>query len=295
MKEYITTIQELLTGRNEDFDKSNAIRIVRHADTRGNDERTIDGVPFDGTLMDLYRFDRPKFERYQGNQKKGAFDKIDYLVVCIGETGTRARFVGVYKVGPSTDDPANPGVLCDYVLEEVKDFAPLARRIVIDWGRATVSWLQDYKRLKKPVIRIDEGFEDANGVPRFITYSDVMLSFEELNAIFKNEDEEWKNVLKAMNCIYLIQDKNNGKQYIGSTYGTGGIWGRWKIYFETGGHGGNKGLEEIISNDPNYARHFQWCILETLSIRVSDREAIHREDMWKRKLMTREPFGYNQN
>lgn len=245
--------------------------------------------------MSLYRYDRPKFERYQSNQNKGAFDKFDYLVVCIGETGTRARFVGVYKVGASTDDPLNPGVLCNYDLKEVKDFTPVARRIVIDWGRGTVKWLQDYKRHIKPVIRIDEGFEDANGVPRFITYSDVMLSFEELNAIFKNEDEEWKNVLKAMNCIYLIQDKNNGKQYIGSTSGIDGIWGRWMDYFKTGGHGGNKGLEEIISNAPNYARHFQWCILETLSIRISKPEALDREGLWKRKLMTREPFGYNQN
>lgn len=72
------------------------------------------------------------------------------------------------------------------------------------------------------------------------------------------------------------------------------LWGRWQCYFLTKGHGGNKDLEDLISKDPDYAVHFQWVILETMSIRISEDEAITRENLYKDKFLTR-TFGYNRN
>lgn len=291
----ITTIQQILAGRNDDFDKSNSIKLVRHADTRKPEERPImvNGNPFKGTLLELYRQDIEIFKEYQCRQKSGTFEKTDYLVVFVGERGTRARFIAVYKVGKAVPNPeVNGEVIID--LQEVEEFKFLSRRVVIDWGKSTVSWHQDFRNQIKPVIRIDEGFVDENGVPRFISYSDTILSFDDLKAIFTTDDEVWKNKLQAVNGIYMIVDKLNGKQYVGSTFGTKGIWGRWQCYFMTNGHGGNKDLEDLISQDPDYANHFQWIILETLSIRITEREAISRENLYKEKFVTRE-FGYNLN
>lgn len=40
----IVTIQQILTGRNEDFDKSKKVKFVRHKDNRPAAERKIRGI-----------------------------------------------------------------------------------------------------------------------------------------------------------------------------------------------------------------------------------------------------------
>ena len=49
-KDYITTIQELLKGRNEEFDKADVkrIRLIRHKDSRK--EKVIGGKVYDSSL-----------------------------------------------------------------------------------------------------------------------------------------------------------------------------------------------------------------------------------------------------
>lgn len=290
-KNVIATLQELLAGRNADFDASKSIKIVRHADSRK--DLPIEGKTYRTTLLELYRYDKDMFMRYQNEQLKGTFDKTDYIVVCVGTQNTKARFVAVYKIGEIVPSPYDSRC-CLLSLQEVDDFRFLADRVTIEWGKATVAWHQDFRKQLKPVTRIDEGFEDADGVPQFRRYEDVVLPYGELKAIFSKEAESWKNPLQSVNGIYLIQDAKTGKQYVGSTYGQEGIWGRWKCYFTTGGHGGNKDLEKLIADDPEYARHFQWCILEIMYLGVTEEYAIERENLYKRKFMTRE-FGYNNN
>lgn len=96
-KEVITTIQKLLEGRNADFDASRSIKIVRHADSRK--ELSIEGKTYRRDLLDLYRYDRDLFMKYQNEQPTNIFSKVEYIVACVGTQGTTARFVGVYKVG----------------------------------------------------------------------------------------------------------------------------------------------------------------------------------------------------
>ena len=144
-----------------------------------------------------------------------------------------------------------------------------------------------------PVIRIDRGFEE-NNIPIFTRFEDVVLDYNQLKLIFDTNNQEWKSKLESCNCIYLILDKSEGKQYVGSTYSMEGIWGRWKLYAETG-HGDNTDLEGLLKNDLAYAKkNFQWCILETLPLNIIDKHAIERESLYKRKFGTRE-FGYNNN
>jgi hypothetical protein len=93
----------------------------------------------------------------------------------------------------------------------------------------------------------------------------------------------------------LIQDTKTGKQYVGSTYGNDGIWGRWKEYAATG-HGDDDLLIQELENDALYAmKYFQWTILEILPLKISGNEAIDRESLWKKKFCTYVPLGYNKN
>lgn len=287
----IATIQEILSGRNSEFDASNAIKLVRHADNRKT--KVIMGKNYECSLLDLFRYERGVLENYQREQKKGTFDKTEFIVVFLGEKGTNSRFAAVYRIVGKQQSPYRENEWI-FDFQEVEEFKPLSCRIVIDWGKGTVSWHQDYREKTKAVIRVDDGFEDSNGVPRFVSFNDTLLSYRELRAIFENDDETWKSVLKSNNCIYMITDEKTGKQYVGSTYGQDGIWGRWMYYFNTCGHGGNKMLEDVISQDPDYARHFHWSILEILPNDILEEDAINRENLYKRKFMTRE-FGYNKN
>lgn len=293
-KNYIATLQEILKGRNEEFDKSKAIALVRHADNRK--DKQIDGVTFKESLYDLYRFDRKKFMTYQSRQLASRFEKIEYVVCCLGESGTLTRFIAVYRILGWKPSPVYDNeIILD--LEELPEFKVLSERVLFDWGKATVSWCQNFNRETniKHITRIDSGLMDEDGVIPFKSFPDTILSFSDLKNIFFKSDKNWKKPLESVNCVYLIQDRKTGKQYVGVTYGREGIWGRWKVYVDTNGHGNNIRLKELLDKDPKYAEnYFQWCILETLAINTTQEEAIDRESLYKRKFMTRE-YGYNEN
>lgn len=287
--EIIVTIQQLLKSRNADFDNSKKIKFVRHKDSRPKNERKIQGVPYEGSLYNLYRNEPDKFLQYQSEQKLKNFGDVEYIVSFIGEEGAESRFIGVYK---------NNGIIKEFEdrhifnFVEVPGFEILKERVIIDWGNNPIAWHQWYDS-EKAVIRIDRGLTE-NDVPIFTGYNDVLLDYRQLKTIFEKEIIDWKNRLDCCNCIYLIQDKKNGKQYIGSTYGKDGIWGRWKQYAETG-HGNDVQLKEKINEDSLYAeKYFQWTILEILPLQISDSVAIDRELLWKRKFCTHD-FGYNTN
>lgn len=293
-KDYIATLQELLKGRNEEFDKSKAIALVRHADNRK--DKQIDGVVFKETLYDLYRFNREKFMAYQSRQLVGRFEKYEFIVCCLGESGTQTRFIAVYRILGWKPSPVYDNeVILD--LEELPEFKILSERVLFDWGKATVTWCQNYnsERNIKYVTRIDSGLMDEDGVIPFKSFPDTILTFSELKNVINKNDKKWKSALESVNCVYLIQDRKTGKQYVGVTYGREGIWGRWKVYVDTNGHGNNIRLMALLDNDPKYAvNYFQWCILETLAINITQDEATDRESLYKRKFMTRE-HGYNEN
>ena len=292
-KNWITTIQVLLNGRNDEFDAADKkrVRLIRHKDNRK--VKIIDGKEYTNSLYDIYLNDNEVFMNYQSEQVKKRFIDVDYIVAFIGEEGVASRFVGVYRnmglikeIGDYNDE-----VLAKFDFQEVGGFELLKERVIIDW-RNPVSWLQNYIN-EMPVVRIDRGLKEDN-IPVFSRFEDVLLDYNQLSHIFETNNIEWKSKLESCNCIYLILDKSNGKQYVGSTYNKQGIWGRWAQYAATG-HGGDKDLKPLLEADPNYARkNFQWCILETLPLKILEEHAIDRESLYKRKFGTRD-FGYNNN
>ena len=291
-KDYIATIQELLKGRNEEFDKADVerIRLIRHKDSRK--EKNIGGKIYENSLYDIYLYENDAFMTYQSEQLVKKFKNVDYIVSFIGEESTSSRFVGVYKNnGILQMLPDYKGEsLARFDIQEISGFELLKERVIIDWNNP-VQWLQHYNAM--PVIRIDRGLME-NNLPVFVRYEDVMLNYTQLKTIINSNNPEWKSRLESCNCIYLILDKSNGKQYVGSTYNTKGIWGRWSEYAKTG-HGDDVELKKCIGSDPKYAeKNFQWCILETLPIKILPEQAIERESLYKRKLGTR-MYGYSKN
>lgn len=132
----IIKIGELLKLRGLDINKR--IKLVRHKDAR--QKQFINGVEVEGNPYDWYRNDKDKFIAYQSEQHRDVFKNVDYIVSFIGENGTIARFIGIYKIeGP--DNERNTNKYC-YKITEVEGFDELKERIIIDWGPSTISWHQ---------------------------------------------------------------------------------------------------------------------------------------------------------
>lgn len=107
---------------------------------------------------------------------------------------------------------------------------------------------------------------------------------------------DWKAALESVKGVYLIVDKSNGKKYVGSAYGTWGIWARWQCYVQTG-HGWNDELTKLIAEEGlDYARrNFRISLLEYRPARTDDNVIIARESFWKEAVLSRVPLGYNKN
>lgn len=296
-KDYIISIQDLLKGwnRNSDFDNVNEsrIKLVRHSSDVQPDSFIYN--KYKGSVYKLYRIDYALFKEWQSEQSDSKMKNVDYLVVFLAEEGCECRFIGVYRnYGPKR---ATGNGVSEYAIEEVEGFEGLKDKVVIDWGKGTLSWMQNWQSTKN-VRRIDQ-VNTGDDIPYFIRYEDVILSFSQLQKVV--EDKEWKSKLESLNCVYMILDKETGKQYVGVTYKDmkpgikNGILGRWTEYAKTG-HGNNKLLVALLAEKGiSYAdQNFQWTILETLPLNVTPKVAIDRESLYKKKFGTRE-HGYNEN
>lgn len=265
------TIQELLYNRG--LERNVKVKLVRHKDGRQN-------------LYDLYKNHRSEFLSYQSSQSKDVFKDVEYIVSFIGEEGIFARFIGVYQI----KDRQKFAQDCYHyeMIEVPEQYDDLKERVIIRWSNA-ISWHQWIKN-EMEVIEIKPGLH----YKQFTDYFDFILSFSELKEIVTNQYSDWKKVLSITKGVYLINDTQTGKLYVGSAYGENGIWGRWSAYVLTNGHGNNKMLKELLDSDPLHGNHFQFSILMLLPKTITADEAIKKERLFKNKLGTNS-FGLNNN
>ena len=296
-KNSIISIQELLKGRNRNADFDNAdekrIKLVRHSsDIKSNSNIYNE---YYGSVYKLYRTDYDLFQKWQSEQSDSKMRNVDYLVAFLAEESCECRFIGVYRnYGPKNSTFEG---FSEYDIQEVKGFEALKDKVVIDWGKGTLSWMQNWQSIKE-VKRIEQ-MNTGDDIPYFSRYEDVILTYPQLQKVV--EDKDWKSKLECLNCVYLILDKKTGKQYVGVTYKDmkpgikNGILGRWTEYAQTR-HGNNKLLVDLLDEKGiSYAeQNFQWTILETLPLNVTPKVAIDRETIYKKKFGTREN-GYNEN
>lgn len=263
----------------------NEFRFVRH----GNAEIQI---------LDTFKTDIDKFIAYQSFQSISKFGNSKHIAAFAPGRGTKAIFLGVWDVLKSVkpeefnDDIRSlipkysfPDGWYEHEWYDLKinnDFSDYSERLIIEWGKATVAWVQNKD---KQVVEL----KAHNSIDQFYSYDDIQLSYQDMRTIIKNTDSNyiWYTALSSVNGIYLIRDKSNGKLYIGSAYGEDGIWGRWKTYSQNG-HGGNEELK--LLNPIN----FEFSVLEIISSVVSIDEVIERENRWKDRIGTR-IFGLNKN
>ena len=139
------------------------------------------------------------------------------------------------------------------------------------------------------------------GEKAFPGYKNVTIGYKELQKKLELSDE-WRTALKSRKGVYLIADRQTGKQYVGSAYGADGILGRWATYLSSGydknevenGQYPNVEFQKIVQEKglTYIQNNFQYSILETFTDDVSDEYIIAREEYWKNALLTKQ-FGYN--
>jgi len=268
------------------FDPSCKAKLVRHQDSRFDVKKLLKNG---------------WFETYQSYQSKPVFE-CDYVVVFLGERGTQARFLGVYRVGerkPSQQVPLPPecpypGLYPDagywYELDKLSDYANLEGRVVIEWGKGALAWHQRLRN--KEVLEVRPPGEVR---PPFDDYSEFVLTHGELVALIENQEanREWRARLAAVAGVYLIVASTTGRQYVGSAHGESGIWGRWEAY-AANGHGGNAQLRTLVQGDPDYPDAFRYSVLQVLPKTQTRAEVIKWERTYKEKLGSR-AHGLNLN
>lgn len=287
LNEILKFTAPFLNGKN--------VKLVRHAD--GRKEQDFSSL----------RKNRERLLFYQKCQSQRKFDNAEYIVSFLGLESTKSLLIGIFKVNGCKEvngfNSENNQWSLEYDLEEVIDekvVNELYNRVIIDWGKSTISWCQNYEHLSSDTSILSNSKEVLEILPKgyigdFPGYNELILDMNDLRKLFdsKSANQKWETKLSSVSGIYLILDTKTGNQYIGSAYGKDGIWGRWKCYVENG-HGGNEGLKPLKENDPNYDSNFQFSILMTLPANMNKDEVIMYENKCKLKLGSR-VFGYNKN
>lgn len=264
----------------------NRIKLVRH----GNKE-----IPIRETFLN-----NPKrLEAYQSFQRPNKYGNAKAIAVFAPYYKTTALFLGLWDIRGYIDNSkftkATLSVLKRhdlperwfnnsgrYELKRNHILDDLSERLVIEWGAATVAWVQSKD---KEVVEI----KGKKSIGDFQSFNLVDLDFRDLQNLIQSPDTNltWVKALSSVNGVYLIKDQTSGKLYIGSAYGDQGIYGRWSAYAKNG-HGGN---QELMGLAP---ANFKFSILEIVSATTTADGVIECENRWKEKLGTRQ-FGLNRN
>jgi hypothetical protein len=258
----------------ERFRNTRDVKVLRHKDSR----------------QDLWKLhDEGKFDDYQNGQSWDVFGSARFVISFIAERNRYAKFVGVWEV-LSKRKKKSKGYA--YQTKSVAGFEDLRSRLIVRWGEGTRSWAQWLHRQgDKEVIEM----LPPNYVMAFPGYYKFMLSYDQLSKMVNNPDSnrEWERMLASVSGVYIILDQRSGRQYVGSAYGNGGIWARWRSYARSPS-GGNVLLKKLLAKNPDRYRQFQFSILRVLEPDVPKDEVIEQESLAKRKLGSR-AFGLNDN
>lgn len=187
----------------------------------------------------------------------------------------------------------NDGV--NYEGEELVDYMPYFGRVIVKYRKTHQTQVVYAKNIIDELV-VEQILPSIFDGVDFPGYDKVRLSYEQLSTIVHNHKKDWVAALENQKAVYLITDKNSGKQYVGSAYGENGmLLQRWSNYV-VNGHGGNKLLKEIVDDSGfDYVKqNFQYAILENYNARVDKHIILERESWWKETLGSR-AFGLNAN
>jgi len=245
-------------------------------------------------------------ETYQAYQSKPVFHKAERIISLYGlESGTRARFFGVFRNEGWNDSRKKPPVTPHpwetewrdhtkffYRLKREPGFERLEERVIVEWGPGALAWCQRFAKANKPVLEITA---PGRTLPPFSDYPEFSISYNELLDLYRDEDahREWRARLSAVAGVYMILAEGSGELYIGSATGAEGIWGRWRDYAKSG-HGNNELLRQLIASNRRYPEALRFSILQIVPKSMSREDVIEREARFKTKLGSR-AYGFNLN
>ena len=239
-----------------------------------------------------------EYTRAQGiSARRFPAEPARYWVVLIADGQRRSRLFGTFENrGEIVAERTTTYRYWD--LRRSTFLAPLADRLVVEWGNPRVWHRRATNAAHLPVLEI----ADRDNVP-FPGFDRVLLTHHELGEMITDHRyADWRVALSEVQGIYLITDTTNGRQYVGKADGAERILGRWMSYARDG-HGGNVALRDLAfsghSSDAlkirtDHARHFLFSILRVFGPSTSSTEVDAAESHYKRALMTRE-FGLNRN
>jgi len=162
-------------------------------------------------------------------------------------------------------------------------------------GRLIVKFKNSSQNMVRKAVSVINDCEISQILPDtfdndlFPGYDKVNITWQELSRVINKDN--WKTALQNQKGVYLITDKSNGKNYVGSAYGENMILGRWKSYVKTG-HGGNERLKKLTFD--YIKENFKYSILDIYKSTTDDHTILERENWWKDVLESRK-FGYNEN
>jgi hypothetical protein len=229
----------------ENIDPKN-VRLVRHQDARAAAKCT----PYD-----LWRAGDGRLEFYQRLQKREVFSVGDLLATFVVTPAGDTLFIGLFHVDslgiapPGTIDPVlreDRSGLHFYDIERDERLSGYAGHLIIDWGKGYIQWVQHADSSEKPIIEIRKEIKEE-AFPGFTRFCCDIDQIEKV-------PYSWQEVLKHTRGVYLLVEKDTGKQYVGSAKGEESLWGRFCDYARTG-HGGNVelkrlGLREFSGHSP---------------------------------------------
>ena len=250
------------------------VKVLRHRDLKTD-------------LWELRRIGT--FGDYQNGQSWDVFGRAKYVISFIAERNRYAKFVGVWQVDAKSQNSKGG---FRYTTLELPGYSELEGRLVVEWGEGTRSWAQWLHAAGDKTVA---ELLPPNYVMDFPGFYNITLSYDQLTAIIANPDSnrEWQRMLSSVSGVYVILHQASGKQYIGSAYGVGGIWGRWASYAKSPS-GGNLLLRELLQEDPDSHKSFQFSLLRVLESGATRDEVLDQEALIKRKLGSR-TFGLNSN
>lgn len=254
------------------------VRLVRHQDNRPECKNS----PYD-----LWKRDPALLERYQSIQSNEVFKVGNILASFVRTPMSKTLFVGLYRVdgkgvSDETDvDPSSevssPGII-KYAISRDDRLKDMAGRLVVDWGKGYLTWVQLGAKNDKKVLEL--GLDpDREPFPGYFAFG---CRLSELDGL----PSAWKTQLRQAKGVYVLTSATTREHYVGSASGQDGFFGRWQQHAKVGG--------DAVAFKGLAASEYQVSILQVSAGFETDDDIIRTENAWMKKLQSRK-MGLNDN
>lgn len=248
------------------------------------------------------------FNAYQQTQSsirnENLMAQANHVASFIGDVGNKAIFVGLYKkesqriisqeeywtmpvhqslrhygLEQAAPDTRPNALLFD--LQLLPLMQSMRGKLIVEWPQPIVNFVRWAENNTFPIHAI---LEESKLTQPLSDWREIVWSWNKL----QNLPHSWREALKHWGAIYLIHDRSDGKNYIGSASGEENLWGRWQNYADTG-DGGN-----VLLRDRG-PESLEFSILERISPDMIRTQVVELETSWKKRLHTLAPSGLNLN